>query len=129
MRTPTRLTLAGAALTTVALAGAAVLPALADDRDASTAEEPAEAVPDRTQRIERSELHREDHQAAFAAALAEELDIDVERVAAALETVRAEHHDQVRGSDATHPGRGDGQGPRGGHRLWHDGGSDDDSDR
>jgi uncharacterized membrane protein len=147
MRTRTRLTLAGAALTTVALAGTVVLPAVADDGDTTT-EERTDAVPDRAQRHERvqrhraereaaqarrqtsreeRQAHREEHRAAFAAALADELGIDAERVATALETVRAELHDQVPGSDLAHPGRGDGLGPRGGHRLWHDGATDDDA--
>jgi hypothetical protein len=146
MRTRTRLTLAGAALTTAALAGTIVLPAVADDGDTTTTEERADAVLARAQRLERAQLHRaeraaaqgehqarreerqvhrEEHQAAFAAALADELGIDPERVAAALQTVRAELQDQVRGSGAARQRHGEGLGPRAGHRLWHDGATDD----
>jgi hypothetical protein len=114
------------ALVALAVTGAlgvgVIVPALAQDTGEGDppAEELAERDRLRDERWAERETTREEHRAergtmraehrtAFAEALAAELDLDVDRVAAALDAV----HEQHRAEHADQPGHRGGGGPRG----------------
>jgi hypothetical protein len=122
------------ALVALAVTGAlgvgAIVPALAQDtgegdpaaeefaeRDRLRDEHRAERETMREEHRAERETVRAEHRAAFAEALAAELDLDVDRVAAALDAVHEQHRAEHAGRRAEHQGRGpaaDQPGHRGG---------------